>query len=184
MVGHCLRNDHSSDDFDSLLVEWTPLIRKVIRQLGFNQKSHDHEGMESDDAFQAGSLGLWFATMGYDSKKSTFISHAYNCVRWEILDEMRRTGWSRGRVSVPVNYKDFGDLQDGIDVEAHAIAEDFLEKIDGAVDQMDTKRRMVFAGVMSKGSSLTQLADMLDVSDSRVEQLKKDIRKTLKNVIH
>ena len=206
MVGH---PDHHSDvsgahrvgdDFDSLLLKFTPLIYKVVGSLGFYQESHDHEGLEADDAFQAGSLGLWFSMMGYDPKKATFVSHAYNCIRWEILDEMRRTGWSGGRTKVAVNYEDFRNFHDSTDVEALVIAEDEIEKIGHMIEKMDASRRTVFQGLMrhqgrdglfdhkkldEKCRNIThkQVADALDISKSRVYQYRDDIRKKLR-VIH
>ena len=201
MVGHTNHPNNDSDRvYRRLLEQYTPLIKKVVKSLGFYQNRHDHEGLEADDAFQAGSLGLWFASMGHDETKATFISHAYNCIRWEILDEMRRTGWSRGRVSIPVNYEDFRDYQAHADVEAEAIAGDLLDKIDDVVIRMDLGRRTVFQGLMrhqgrldgkrnhdktpdgSKGVPYQHISDALGVSKSRVYQLRSDIRSKLRTI--
>ena len=209
VVGHSEHCPNSADVhnrvYERLLTQYTPLIHKVIRSLGFHQKNHDHEGLESDDAFQAGSLGLWFATMGYDPEKASFVTHAYNCITWEILEEMRRTGWSRGRVSVPTNYEDFEFTPSRIDIEAEASTAEELALIDEFISEMDIGRRTVFQGLMrhqgrnegrrncgnpplrprthDQGNGPHKhIADALGVSRSRVYQLRTDIRKRLRRL--
>ena len=186
MVDRHLRHYHSDNDFNSLLVRYTPLIKKVVRSLGFYQKNVHH--VDAEDAFQAGSLGLWFATMGYDSEKASFISHAYNCIRWEVLEELRRTGWSRGRVFIPINYEDFENYYARVDVEAHVIAEDWLEKIDDAVSLMDGERRDVYQAVMrhdgnGKSGPSNRYYREWGITPHSLSMMRSDIRKKLR-VIH
>jgi len=204
VVGHSEHCPNSADVhnrvYERLLTQYTPLIHKVIQSLGFNRKNRNHD-LDIEDAFQAASLGLWFATMGYDSEKASFLSHAYNCIRWEVLEEMRRTGWSRGRVNVPINYEDFDNLASRIDVEAQVSTDEQLEVIDDLINLMDVDRRTVFQGLMRhqgrnegyrdhlkghneglRNGPHKHISDALGVSKSRVYQLRTDIRKRLRRL--
>ena len=108
----------------------------------------------------------------------------------------------RVRIRVAVHHTDFYDLQSSVDIEANAIIEDVLDRVDDMVSEMDLERRTVFYGLMrhqgrneglrihekGHGEGLRngphkQISDALGVSKSRVYQLRDDVRKKLR-VIH
>jgi len=173
---------------DKLISQWTPLVRKVARELGFMVDTHDHEGMELDDAMQAGYIGLWLATKDFDPAQRTFVTHAYHRIRWEILEEMGRSGWVKKRIHVPVNYETFDEYQSLSDPEAECDAERWLERVQSIVDAMDFKRRNIYQGTMrhddvgGKAKMGYQNYTGIGISTSRVSQLRQDVRKRLREL--
>ena len=204
MAGH---SDHPCDvSFSLLLKRWEGLIRSIVISLGFYQSSHDHSGMTAEDAMQAGSLGLWFASKKYDpNNRTVFSSYATIRIRGEILDELRRNGWTCGqkRNPVSVGYYDFHDYKASEDVFEEVATQELREMMDTEVNAMDFKRRNIFHGWMQheqvkkdklqSSSSKNpadkwcvdrdKVVDILGVSAHRGYQLRDDIRKKLR-VIH
>ena len=101
--------------FDLLLKCYTPLIWKAARKMGFfaENPSNQPEGMELSDAYQAGSIGLWQASMSFNPdlvEKSLkyddpFLPYAFVKIWQEISNEKRRCQWMLGsrrrRISDP-----------------------------------------------------------------------------------
>ena len=82
--------------------EYFPLIHWVARKMGFRPGFHHQSGIDYDDAFQAGCVGLLRAFKKYnpkkpwrEGKKANFGSYAAQCARWEMLEELDRYQWMR-----------------------------------------------------------------------------------------
>ena len=161
VVGHNLRDNHSDHDFNCLLVKYTPIIFYICKHLGFFQKWHYHEGLELEDAYQAGCIGLWQAQVQFDPSKvqkdarDPFASFAYSKIRSAILDEIRRCSWvksARHHPRVHIRHSG-GDIVGtegghGEDLLESLIQEEDYERVAKEIDEMDFNRRNVFYGWM------------------------------------
>lgn len=77
---------------EQLVERYTPLIHKIVNELRWRSQVIDH-----DDLFQVGVEGLINAYKQWDPAKATFITYAYNGIRWAVLREIQKTQWSRTR---------------------------------------------------------------------------------------
>jgi len=87
---------------DAKVIPYFKLIHWVIRQLGFRPGHRYQTGLDYDDAFQAGCVGLLRGFKKYNPKKpwregtkSSFTSYASQCIRWEVFEELERNQWMR-----------------------------------------------------------------------------------------
>lgn len=77
---------------EQLIEKYTPLIHRIISDIGWNSQVIDR-----DDLFQVGAEGLLNAYDHWDPTKATFITYAYNGIRWAVLREINKSKWSRTR---------------------------------------------------------------------------------------
>lgn len=205
-------NRYTADDIRKLrtdrlalndaILRLEPLIKKAAYKIGFYRENHYHEGMELEDAMQAGRIGAWQAIMKFDPNLGASLeAYVYTKARNHILDEMRLCQWSRGsrQHRMIIEHNDQWEIEQNIrrdealpedptfDIAAN---EEWCDKIDAAASQMDWKRRNVYWGVMKKDDAWSQarqgegVTEALDICESRVSQYRKDIRKKLQLVIH
>jgi len=103
MVNGCVDHKYIClTDEDRKVASYFKLIHWAIRQLGFKPGRRYATGLDYDDAFQAGCVGLLRAFKKYNPKKpwrngvkSSFKSYATQCIRWEVFDELERNQWMR-----------------------------------------------------------------------------------------
>ena len=77
----------SRDERDQLVEQYLPLVHHIVGRLTTRLPA----GIEKDDLFSAGTLGLMHAAESFDSGRgATFKTYAYTIVRGAILDELRR----------------------------------------------------------------------------------------------
>ncbi|MEZ5989367.1 MAG: FliA/WhiG family RNA polymerase sigma factor [Planctomycetota bacterium] len=77
----------SKEERDRLIEQYLPLVHHVVGRLVVTLPP----GLERDDLFSAGVLGLMHAARSYDETKgATFKTYAFTTVRGAILDELRR----------------------------------------------------------------------------------------------
>lgn len=69
------------ESFEELAVQYEPMIHKIIRSL------HIYKNKEA--FYQTGLIGLWEATLGFDTQKGTFTNYAYAMIKGKILTEMK-----------------------------------------------------------------------------------------------
>lgn len=75
------------EDRDQLVEQYLPLVHHIVGRLTVRLPA----GIEKDDLFSAGVLGLMNAAESFDSGRgATFKTYAYTIVRGAILDELRR----------------------------------------------------------------------------------------------
>ncbi len=86
-----------------LIKTWTPLVRAVVKKTAARAGWH----RPTEDHYAAGMLGLVRAINRYDGTLGAkFMTHAWNCVRFEVLSEIRGatyfpTSGSRGNAEIP-----------------------------------------------------------------------------------
>ncbi|MFQ5505646.1 MAG: sigma-70 family RNA polymerase sigma factor [Planctomycetota bacterium] len=84
LTGTALR---TKDERDSLIEQYLPLVHHIVGRMGLALPP----GIEKEDLYSAGVLGLMHAAESYDpTKGAIFKTYAYTIVRGAILDELRR----------------------------------------------------------------------------------------------
>lgn len=77
----------SAEKRERLILEHVPLVKHLVGRLGF-----DSSGMDRDDLYGVGILGLMAAADSWEESRGlAFSTYAYTRVRGAILDEMRRS---------------------------------------------------------------------------------------------
>ncbi len=201
MVRDCGDNLHPRDVPPDLLINrYTPLIAKAARKMGFDLEGAYHEGMEMDDAMQAGRIALWQAAQSFepgrmDKKfRDPFLVYAYKKIWQEISNEKRRCQWmtSSHTTAHRARHKayrwessEFWELTTELDVWEQIDNQEWLDRIDASIKRMNAQRRNIFQGVMrhdgfGNKSNGGNHCETWDVSSSRLSQVRVDIRKKLK----
>jgi RNA polymerase sigma factor (sigma-70 family) len=71
------------ESFDELVVQYQPMIHKIIRSL--------HIYRNEDEFYQTGLIALWEATKSFDDKKGSFSNYSYTCMKGRMLHQMNKT---------------------------------------------------------------------------------------------
>jgi RNA polymerase sigma factor (sigma-70 family) len=155
--------------------------------------------VEVDDIIQMARIGLWEASIKFDSTKSNFKTYAINHIRWTVLKELRyvtqdiysKRESERLKNDNRVPLKSFDkklksdddekatlyDLIDNkdivCDVEGMVIVNDLINSI-----KDETNKKV--ARLLFKGHKAIDIAPMLGVTRKRISQRVQQIRKELK----
>ena len=70
------------ESFDELVVQYQPMIHKIIQSL--------HIYKDKDEFYQTGLIGLWEATQSFDERKGSFSNYAYTYMKGKILFQMNQ----------------------------------------------------------------------------------------------
>ena len=191
-----LRSERLVPD-DKLCRDYERLVRRVALKFGFGIDGCDHEGMEMEDAMQAGYIGLLEAARTFDpsaagvQKKHPFAYWATIHVRREISDAIQNSGWTKSRRKrIAAHHRDFMEDPAETNVEDIVANQEWLDKIDAAVAKLDPSRRDVFTGVMlhddvpPKSKQGVQPYEWMGLSYSHTHQIRKDIRRKLHKALH
>ncbi len=81
--------EHSAADEQKHLLDYTPVVRRVVRQLS----SQVGGAMDREDMMQIGLMGLLEALRRYGQPDGQFAAYASVRVRGAVLDELRRQDW-------------------------------------------------------------------------------------------
>jgi RNA polymerase sporulation-specific sigma factor len=77
---------------EAIIVRHQNLVKKVVRSIIFNESD------VTDDYFQEGMIGLVRAIESYDETKSSFVTHATNCIRSSTRDAWRKLNSKKEKV--------------------------------------------------------------------------------------
>ena len=81
------RTLRSKEERDQLIEQYLPLVHHIVGRLTISLPS----GVDREDLYSSGVLGLIHAAQAYDSAKgASFKTYAYTTIRGAILDEFRR----------------------------------------------------------------------------------------------
>lgn len=139
-------------------------------------------GAEQDDLIQEGMLGLYRAVLTYNIGKSKFITYAYQCVKSAIYDAVKAAStkkhqWLR-------SYVDNGDNET---VDAVASPELIAEQIESSEALMDkikaalSKREYIVFSLYIAGNSISDIAELTNVTYKSVENALQRIRSKIRN---
>lgn len=171
-------------------VDW-PKIERMVRAMVLRRWPNPSSPLEADDLVQAGLTRIWMRCPVYDETKYSkgFTSWALHQAYYGVQEEFRRQDRGRRRAGLPpplsLNVsrdpenpeEELVDLLPGDhNVEAEVLSSALIEELTFAVHRakMSSRERFV-VGLMLRHDDITgvQIAEILQVTDSRVGQLKK-----------
>ena len=167
----------------------------VMRNLGYAENvarvaarnvPHDEVGLSLEDCVQLGLLGLTQAATRFDSTdhdhgratvEARFRSYAYLRIRGAVIDEVRRLGGPERQLPPPSSSFDNAD-QGGENLDF--AVDDLDDWIDfrSALDSLGARDKAISLHIMA-GVPYTELGPALGVSEQRMYQMAKDIRRRL-----
>jgi RNA polymerase sigma factor (sigma-70 family) len=92
------------ESFDELVVQYQPMIRKIIKSLHIYKNQHEF--------YQTGLIALWEAAQSFDERKGNFSNFAYTSIKGKMLSEMTQNNLYKERNVLPQK-EEFWDKIDG-----------------------------------------------------------------------
>jgi len=188
-----------------LVLEHLPLVKKVAGRI---YKRIPPGVIEFDELVNTGVIGLMKAIDNYDSKKARFSTYAYIKVRGEILDYLRKLDFLPRSVREKVKNSEwegvkeeavffvsleeklfsnsdspsFKDLlsSDLPNPEQELLLKDLKEKLVEAMDKLSDREKLVLQLLFVEELDLKSVAEILNISVSRVSQIKGGALKKLR----
>ncbi|WP_456455281.1 sigma-70 family RNA polymerase sigma factor [Thermovibrio sp.] len=188
-----------------LVLEHLPLVKKVASRI---YKRIPPGIIEFDELVNTGVIGLMKAIDNYDSKKARFSTYAYIKVRGEILDYLRKLDFLPRSVREKVKNGEwegvkeeavffisleeklfsspdspsFKDLlsSDLPTPEQELLLKDLKEKLVEAIDKLSDREKLVLQLLFVEELDLKSVAEILNISVSRVSQIKGGALKKLR----
>ncbi len=138
-------------------------------------------GFELDDLIQEGNIGLFTATLKYDSSLSAFSTFARKCIDAAIIDSLRR---SQKLSKVPekflVDITEVDVPDTAPDIEHYvAVKEEYTQMLNKANSVLSDFEYSVFSGLLS-GNSHAEIAEKNGVEIKAVRNAVQRIRSKLK----
>jgi len=183
---------------DRLLAKYERLIHHVIHKIGFVYFGERH-GMTTEDALQAGRVGLWQATIDFDPERASprarnpFAYFAIKKIHDEIFNEFRRcqwTKWSKGHgtpdfVEIDENY--LGAAKNDVEREVAALEE--WQRVERTVRTLKPAYRQIFQGVMihdghGKAGPGGAFQRNVGLTHQTISDKRRRIRKRIKERLH
>jgi len=155
-------SDVGSIDFDALVQEQAPLVKRIAHHL----LGRLPDSVQLDDLIQAGMIGLIEAARKYDGGKgASFETYAGIRIRGAMLDEIRRGDWAprsvhRNSRKISEAIKEV-ELSKGRDAEDHEVA----EHLGMSVDEYHSHLKD------SAGCRLFSFEEVLEKSEQGAEQI-------------
>ena len=139
------------------------------------------QGVELDDLYQHAMIGIWTASLAYDSSKGSFTTYAHMFIQGEINNLVyKRDGGNRvPRISEVL----FDDLTSDEDCISPALYEDNVEEdefLEAYITTLPLKDKLkeYFVNLIKFGDKEATLLymDKHKVTRQRAHQVKKDVR--------
>ncbi|NWQ41944.1 sigma-70 family RNA polymerase sigma factor [Bacillus sp. EB106-08-02-XG196] len=81
------------ESFDELVVQYQPMIRKIIKSLHIYKNQHEF--------YQTGLIALWEAAQFFDERKGSFSNYAYTSIKGKMLSEMTQNNHYKEKHILP-----------------------------------------------------------------------------------
>ena len=180
-----------------IMINYTNLVHYVIYQFRFI----NHDVLEENDYFQFGVEGLSEAIDRFDPQYGTkFETYAIQRIRGKILDEIRKIQnktkykseyyeghlhYKNVSMNHSINKDDVYQLYETIE-DKSPIPDEEVEKLEQkellkqCIRELDERKRMILSLYYYEGLNYQDIAEVLNVSVSRVSQIHTEIIKKLK----
>lgn len=177
------------------------LIEHNLRLVVYIAKKFENTGLNIEDLFSIGSIGLIKAVQTYNfDKKIKLATYASRCIENEILMQLRKTNKLKNEVSLdePLNLDSDGNellLQDVLSSD-ESISKDIDKSAEkqivwGIIDKLNQREKtiMMLRFGLGGGEEKTQkeVADIMGISQSYISRIEKKIlgkmKKDLEKVI-
>lgn len=178
------------------------LIEHNLRLVVYISKKFENSGLNLEDLFSIGAIGLIKAVQTYDTDKNIKLAtYASRCIENEILMQLRKTSKLKNEVSLdePLNLDSDGNellLQDVIFNENESVSKNLEKSADRQIiwqilDKLNKREKeiMVLRFGLGGNEEKTQkeVADLMGISQSYISRIEKKVlgkmRKDLEKVI-
>lgn len=171
--------------YDILIKKYSPLIAKIARKY---LKNNNYIGLEYEDLYQEGMVGLLRALSDYDSADSLFYTYALICITRQIETCVKTN--SREKHSTLNNAISFNTpvydndlyLEDVIsspfNMEDDCIANDLYNKINDLKHNFEFTDSLILE-LKINSFSISEIATLLDLNKRSVDYRLRRIRKKL-----
>jgi RNA polymerase sigma factor (sigma-70 family) len=158
------------ESFDELVVQYQPMIRKIIKSLHIYKNQHEF--------YQTGLIALWEAAQVNDERKGSFSNYAYTSIKGKMLSEMTQNNQYKERNILPPK-EEFWDRLEGQE------SPPFLEKetIQSYCDGLTKKEATWVIESYINELSIKEIAEREKVTISAVKQWKLGALRKLKEKV-
>ncbi len=178
------------------------LIEHNLRLVVYIAKKFENSGLNIEDLFSIGAIGLIKAVQTYDNdKKIKLATYASRCIENEILMQLRKTNKLKNEVSLdePLNLDSDGNellLEDVLFTENESVSKDLEKSAEKQIiwqilEKLNKREKeiMVLRFGLNGNEEKTQkeVADLMGISQSYISRIEKKVlgkmKKDLEKVI-
>ena len=178
------------------------LIEHNLRLVVYIAKKFENSGLNIEDLFSIGAIGLIKAVQTYDNdKKIKLATYASRCIENEILMQLRKTNKKKNEVSLdePLNLDSDGNellLEDVLYTENESVSKDLEKSAEKQIiwqilEKLNKREKeiMVLRFGLNGNEEKTQkeVADLMGISQSYISRIEKKVlgkmKKDLEKVI-
>lgn len=178
------------------------LIEHNLRLVVYIAKKFENTGINVEDLFSIGAIGLIKAVQTYNfDKKIKLATYASRCIENEILMQLRKTNKLKNEISLdePLNLDSDGNellLEDILFTEGESVSKDIDQSCEKQIiwnilDKLNAREReiMILRFGLGESEEKTQkeVADLMGISQSYISRIEKKIlgkmKKDLEKVI-
>lgn len=178
------------------------LIEHNLRLVVYIAKKFENSGLNIEDLFSIGAIGLIKAVQTYDNdKKIKLATYASRCIENEILMQLRKTNKLKNEVSLdePLNLDSDGNellLEDVLFTENESVSKDLEKSAEKQIiwqilEKLNKREKeiMILRFGLNGNEEKTQkeVADLMGISQSYISRIEKKVlgkmKKDLEKVI-
>ncbi len=178
------------------------LIEHNLRLVVYIAKKFDNTGMNVEDLFSIGAIGLIKAVQTYNfDKKIKLATYASRCIENEILMQLRKTNKLKNEISLdePLNADSDGNellLEDILYTDGESVSKEMDKSAErqilwNIINKLNEREREIMIlrfGLMGKEEKTQkEVADLMGISQSYISRIEKKIlgkmKKDLEKVI-
>lgn len=178
------------------------LIEHNLRLVVYIAKKFENSGLNIEDLFSIGAIGLIKAVQTYDNdKKIKLATYASRCIENEILMQLRKTNKLKNEVSLdePLNLDSDGNellLEDVLFTENESVSKDLEKSAEKQIiwqilEKLNKREKEImvlrFGLNGNKEKTQKEVADLMGISQSYISRIEKKVlgkmKKDLEKVI-
>ncbi|WP_158553340.1 sigma-70 family RNA polymerase sigma factor [Peribacillus saganii] len=158
------------ETFSDLAVQYTPLIKSIIRSLSIYKNKEDY--------FQIGLLALWEAEIKYIPEKGSFLSFAYSIIKGRLLNELKKSHkWEERN---QLSFEQSGVVGEGIPFQENFLE---LEQLDCYCAGLTPNQKQWLILANFHQMSITEIAMHMNSTPSAVKSWRRSALKKLRETI-
>ncbi|PLS16462.1 RNA polymerase subunit sigma-24 [Bacillus sp. M6-12] len=156
--------------FSDLAVQYTPLIKSIIRSLSIYKNK--------EEFFQVGLLALWEAETKYDPQKGTFQTFAYSIIKGRMLNELKKS--NKWETRNQLTYEQGGVVGEALPFHANFLE---LEQLDCYCEGLTVNQKQWLILTYFHRMSITEIAMHTNTTPSAVKSWRRSALKKLKDSV-
>lgn len=166
--------------------DYEPMMYSILKKYNLYNKR--------DDYIDLCYIGYAKALKNYDPSKSKFSTYSYQCMKNEVLYQMRKERAlkrQRTEVSLDEEYDEIGHslndiIPSDVDMEQDLIEKETNKELREAISKLDTNEQIVIKNVYNIGGdsfNKMQIAKILKIDRKQVDVISKRALKKLKGLM-